>query len=175
MFTPYQVDSWYALQIRPGREKRVCQALQQKGYQPFLPLYRTRRNWSDRTKFIDLPLFPGYIFSQCDPARPLAITTTPGVIGFVGAGRKAIAIESHEIDSVRSVVNSGLDVKPWPFLRPGRRVRIDRGPLRGLTGAILAIKRSYLLVVAINLLQRSVAVDLDPTWVSPDATASVEG
>jgi len=175
MFTPYQVDSWYALQIRPGREKWVCQALQQKGYQPFLPLYRTRRSWSDRTKLIDLPLFPGYLFSQCDPARPLAITTTPGVIGFVGAGRKPIAIEPQEIDSVRSVVNSGLEVQPWPFLRPGRRVRIDRGPLRGLTGAILAIKRSYLLVVAINLLQRSVAVDLDPTWVSPDSTGSVEG
>ena len=94
---PAKETKWYALQVRPRFEKIVAVHLQHKGFEDYLPLYRSRRKWSDRVKEIDLPLFPGYIFCKFDVLRRLPILMVPGVMSIVGLGRSPLAVSDDEI------------------------------------------------------------------------------
>ena len=111
---------WYAIRIRSRAEISVAAILRGKGYEEFLPLYRSTRQWSDRQKTVELPLFPGYLFCRLDMNdRILPILSTPGVIAFAGAGRTPVAIPENEIAAIQSIVRSGLAALPWPSLTAG--------------------------------------------------------
>src|SRR6202022_4267789 len=157
--------AWFALQVRGNYEKVVTAHLGGKGYEWFLPLYKSRNRWSDRWKEIDRPLFPGYLFCRLDPLNRFPILTIPGVARIVGAANNPIAIEETEIAAIQTAVKSGLPSQPWPFLQVGRRVRIEYGPLCGLEGILLNFKGQHRLVLSVTLLQRSVAVEVEADWV----------
>jgi transcription antitermination factor NusG len=158
---------WYALRVRGRQERNVAASLFEKGHDVFLPQYRSRRNWSDRIKEVDLPLFPGYLFCRFDVNRRLPILVTAGVLEIVSVGRRIVPIDETEIRAIQSIVVSRLDAEPWPYLRVGQWVRIGYGPLYGLEGVLIQVKRGHRLVVSVNLLQRSVSVEVDPDWVTP--------
>jgi len=158
---------WFALHVRTRFESSVAAHLQGKGYELFLPMYTEKRRWSDRMQEVELPLFPGYVFCRFDPQARLPILVTPGVIGVVGTGKTPIAIAEEEIAGIQAVVNSGLPSQPWPYLQVGEQVRIESGPLNGLTGILEEIKGRHRLILAVTLLQRSVAVEIDMASVRP--------
>jgi transcription antitermination factor NusG len=159
---------WYALQIRSRLGHIASATLRRKGFEEFLPMYRSRRRWSDRIKEVALPLFPGYLFCRFDPNdRLVPVLTTPGVIGILGAGKVPIPVAEEEIGAVWSIVRSGLAAHPCPFLRVGSMIYIEHGPLRGLEGIITKANKVNRLVVSVTLLQRSVAVEIDGDWARP--------
>jgi transcription antitermination factor NusG len=158
---------WYAIQTAAGREKAVSGQLANKGYEQFLPVYRSKRQWSDRVKEVEQPLFPGYLFCRFDVNSRFPILVTPGVKMIVGYGKVPVPVSEGEIDAVRAVSNSGFSAEPWPFLQAGQRVRIQDGSLVGLEGILLQVKNSWRIVLSVELLQRSVAVELDRTAVMP--------
>ena len=158
---------WFALHTRSRHEKISAISLQQKGYEDFLPLYRSLRRWSDRRKEVELPLFPGYVFCRLDPLNRMPILSTPGVLSIVGAGKNPVAVEEAEISALQAMVRSGLDAQPWPFLQAGQRVQIEAGPLEGVEGILLSVKNSSRLILSVSLLQRSVAVEIDRCSVRP--------
>jgi transcription antitermination factor NusG len=166
-----QCLQWYALQVHQRTEKLTAQLLDQKGYGLFLPTYVLKRRWSDRVKIFDRPLFPGYLFCKLDPRVRLPLLTTPGVVSVVGAGNQPIPIPDGEIDAVRRIVNSAAAVEPWPYLKSGERVTISDGPLRGVEGILASVKSCCRVIVSINLLQRSVAVEVDRQAVLPSTVA----
>jgi transcription antitermination factor NusG len=135
-----------------------------KGFEAYLPMYRSRRRWSDRVKQVDLPLFPGYLFCRFQPSDRLAVLTTPAVIGIVGAGKTPIAVDNDEINAIRAILHSGLAAQPWPFLSVGARVYVEAGPLAGVEGIITNTDKIHRLIVSVSLLQRSVAVEIDCAW-----------
>lgn len=160
--------SWYALRIQSRLQNVASTTLRDKGYEEFFPLYRARRRWSDRIKELELPLFPGYLFCRFYLGdRLLPILTTPGVISVVGAGKTPVPIDDDEIEAIRAILRSGLAAQPWPLLRVGSKVFIERGPLTGLEGIITNTDKVYRLVVSVSLLQRSVAVEIDREWARP--------
>jgi transcription antitermination factor NusG len=159
--------SWFALRVRSNFESCSALHLQQRGYAAFWPTYKFKSRWSDRTKTTERPLFPGYLFCQVNPADRLPVLTVPGVVGLVGCGKKPVAIPDNEIDAVRTLVESGLQLSPWPFLHTGQRVLIERGPLANVEGILTEFKRGLRIVVSVNLLQRSVAAEMDGDWVRP--------
>ena len=163
---------WFALLVKSQHERSVATALHGKGYEQFLPLYSVNRRWSDRIKQLALPLFPGYVFCRFDINKRLGVLVTPGVLHVVGAGKVPLPVNDGEIEAIRSIVQSGLQAEPWPFLRLGQRVRIERGSLEGVEGILLAVKKPYRLIVSVTLLQRSVAVELDQDWATPVAPLS---
>jgi transcription antitermination factor NusG len=163
---------WYAVRTAAGREKAVSGQLANKGYEQFLPMYRTRRQWSDRVKELELPLFPGYLFCRFDVNSRLPILVTPGVTLIVGYGKAPISISDGEIEAVRTVTKSGAAAEPWPFLEAGQRVRIQDGSLGGLEGLLLQVKNSWRIVLSVELLQRSVAVEVDRASVVPVGRAT---
>jgi transcription antitermination factor NusG len=156
---------WYALRVRPRFEKAVALTLLSKGYEGFLPLYRNRSRWSDRIKEVEMPLFPGYLFCRFDVNNRLPILVTPGVMHVVGIGKTPYPVYDDEIRALQSVVLSGLQAEPRSYLNVGEKVRIEIGPLAGLEGILLALKGSSQLILSVSLLQRSVAVTIDESWV----------
>ena len=158
---------WFALQVRSQHEKTVASTLRDKGYEEFLPLCQIKRRWSDRVKRLEVPLFPGYVFCRFDVEKRLPILVTPGVLFIVGVGKIPCPIDNSEVVALQSIVKSGLQAEPWPFLKIGQRVRIEQGSLAGVEGILLSPKSSYRLVVSVTLLQRSVAVEIDRDWVTP--------
>jgi transcription termination/antitermination protein NusG len=164
---PSHSASWYAVIVRNCQEKNVSAHLHRKGIHSFLPLYRTRRCWSDRVKIVEQPLFPSYVFCRLAPDMPQRIVTTPGIVSFVGFGSGPAPIPEAEIDAVRRLIEAGGDLLPWPFLREGDRVRITSGPLRDLEGHLVQAKKDLRFVVTLQLLQRSVAVTVDRDIIAP--------
>ena len=160
-------DNWFALQVKANAEWSVAEALRAKGYEEFLPAYRTRRRWSDRWKEIELPLFAGYVFCRFDAHKRLPVLVTPGVVSVVGFGKVPHPVEDREIEDLKAVISAGLNAQPWPYLKIGERVRIQDGPLGGVEGILLDIKPNRRLVLSVDLLQRSVAVEVEDCWLTP--------
>ncbi len=172
-----QLWPWFALMVRTGREKTATLLLENAGYECFLPVSKYTRRWSDRMKEIEVPLFPGYLFCRMDPYNRLPVLMTPGVIQIVGAGKTLIPVGEGEIAAIQRVVKNGLSTMPWPYLQVGNVARIEEGPLRGMTGIIVRIKSGMKLVLSVSLLQRSVAVEVDRSWlggVEPKRPAAIE-
>ncbi|HXG34376.1 MAG TPA: UpxY family transcription antiterminator [Bryobacteraceae bacterium] len=161
------IPRWFAVTVKPQHEKVAACALRQKGLEEFLPLYRARRQWSDRVKTLELPLFPGYVFCRFPALRKSVVLATPGVRRIVGFGGVPTPLEDAEIESIRAMITSGFGVGPWPYLRTGQRVRIEAGPLRGLEGLLVSLKDCWRVVVSLHLLQRSVAVEVERDMVRP--------
>jgi len=126
-------QQWFALRVRSNCEKAVSCMLGGKGYTKFLPVIRKRSRWSDRTKEIEVPVFPGYVFSRFNIEDRLPILVIPGVMHVVGFGNRPQPIDETELHAVERFVASGLAVEPWPFLKSGESVLVERGPgWRGL-------------------------------------------
>lgn len=169
-----QTLQWFALRVRSNSERIAVTHLRERGYEEFAPSYRVNRRWSDRTKQIDQFLFPGYIFCRFDPNLRLPILTAPGVVDVVGFGKIPESIPHAEIERVRTMVESGLPVTPYPYVQVGQAVLIERGPLSGVEGILVEVKGRVRLVVSINLLQRSVSAEVDRHSIRPIQTLSAE-
>lgn len=119
---------WYALSVRHQHEQQTDRALRSQGLQTLMPVYRAQRQWSDRIKEIELPVFAGYVLCRFPLSERRRVADTPGVGGIVGFGGAPAALEESEIEGIRRVMDSKLRWAPWPYLQPGDRVRIERGP-----------------------------------------------
>jgi transcription antitermination factor NusG len=156
---------WFAILARTGREKNATMLLENAGYECYLPAIKFTRKWSDRLKEIELPLFPGYLFCRMNPQNRLPVLMTPGVIQIVGVGKTPVPVEEQEIAAIQHVGKSGISIMPWPYLQVGHVARIEDGPLRGMTGIVVRIKPGLKLVLSVSLLQRSIAVEIDRSWI----------
>ena len=153
--------NWYAIFTRHQHEKSVAFALSNKNHEVYLPLYRSVRQWQDRAKQLWFPLFPCYVFIREGMDRQLQILTTPGVIHIVGwSGRPAVVPQS-QLEAVRRIMESCLIVETHPYLRSGDRVRVKTGPLMGLEGILIRKKGEARLVVSMEMLGQSAAVEID--------------
>lgn len=158
---------WFAVRVKSNCERTAELHLADRGYERFAPSYRVERQWSDRKKEVDQFLFPGYVFCRLDPHDRLPVLSVPGVVGLVGFGKIPAPIPDQEIDRIQRMLQSGLLVKPWPFLEVGQMVLIERGPLSGIEGILAEEKAQCRLVVSVNLLRRSVAAEVERAWVRP--------
>jgi transcription antitermination factor NusG len=157
---------WFALQVRSRREALVATQLKGQGYECFLPIYKSERRWSDRVKEIEQPLFPGYLFCRLALHNRGPLLMTPGVQQIVGVGRTPTPVEETEVESIRQALASGLPSQPWLYLQIGQRVRVNHGSINNLEGILINFKGSHRVVLSVSLLQRSVAMEVDLSWVT---------
>jgi transcription antitermination factor NusG len=158
-------DHWFAVQVRSGREPLCARHLEMRGYSVFLPCYHEDRRWSDRVKRVERALFAGYVFCRADAEIVAKVVTAPGVIRVVGDGRQPLPVAAAEIAALRQVIDAGLRTEPSEYLRAGQRVLIQGGPLRGTEGTVVRMHNGHRLIISVSVLQRSVAVEIDPAWV----------
>lgn len=162
-------DAWFAVHTRSKCEKKVTSQLDDLQIKCFLPIVKEIRTWSDRRKIIDQPLFPGYVFVRIpseDRVR-VSVLRTSGVVGFVGVQGQGIPIPDLEIENIQTLLSSKIPFEPYPFLCVGQKVRIRGGFLDGIEGILAAKNSDRSVVISIDLIQRSLAVqvsgfDLEP-------------
>jgi len=158
---------WYAVYTCANHEKRVAAELHARTIENFLPVYTSVRRWKDRQMRLELPLFPGYVFVRlalCDRQR---VVRVPSVVRLVGFGGLPTALPDAEMEIMRSGLSQSLGAEPHPFLTVGRHVRITGGPFAGLEGVLKRKKSNLRVVVSLELIRRSVAVDVDAADVVP--------
>jgi len=153
---------WYAIQTRYRREKKVTHALARKGFETFIPLLAETHRWTDRKKAIHTPLFSGYTFARLElsPSLRKRVLQTEGVIGFVASGSEIIPVPPRQVEDLRNLLSQKVPCALSPFLNVGQRVRVRGGCLDGLEG-ILAQNDAKRLVVSIDSIQRSLAIQID--------------
>jgi transcription antitermination factor NusG len=156
----YATARWYAAYTRARHEKQVKKQLEEKRIHCFLPLYRSVRRWKDRHRELELALFPGYVFVHVAPEDRLSVLQTPGVVHFVSFGVHPAALDDSEIESLRAGVANGVCAEPYSYLKVGRRVRVKHGPMAGAEGILVRKKDSLRIVLSIDLIMRSVAVEV---------------
>lgn len=168
---PLSLDqlNWFAVQVVPQHECKVSMRLRHKGHEEFLPTLPSRRQWSDRTKVAERPLFPGYVFCRVQRADFGMILRTPGVYRIVSFGGRAQPITDEEILYLQRAVHSGRDIVAVPFFSLGQKVQVTNGPLAGLTGVVARLKNRDRLIISVELLLRSVAIEIAGSELSPYA------
>ncbi len=166
---------WWALYTRHQHEKAVAEMLTAKGFEIFLPLYESTRRWKDRRKVISLPLFPCYVFVRGGLDRRLQVVTTPGVHMILRRGDQVAIVPEQEIGAIQRAVAGSVQVEPFPFLKCGMRVRVTRGPLEGVEGILVRKKNLWRLVLSVDMLAQSVAVEVHAADVEPCAASSSAG
>lgn len=156
-----QMD-WYAIQTRSRHEKMVVQQLQNQGIITFLPLSSQLREWSDRQKLVEFPLFPGYAFVRMvyGPEERLRVLHTEGVVNFVGTSGQGIAIPEKQIEHIQTLLANKVPFESYPFLKAGQRVRIRGGALNGTEGILVRQDADRMLVISVELIQRSLSIRL---------------
>jgi transcription antitermination factor NusG len=167
--TGHNQASWYAVTTRSRQEKVVASMLDYLEVPNFLPLINEERRWSDRKQTVATPLFQGYAFVRITTSGEflLRVLKIPGVVDFVRSRSGPLGIPDREIDDVRAVLSHGVGCSPHPFLEAGDRVRVVRGALAGIEGTLIRCGTQSKLVIAVEMIQRSVSVDVALSAVEP--------
>jgi transcription antitermination factor NusG len=160
-------QAWHALYVRHQHEKAIAEFLNKNGFDAFAPVYGAVRKWKDRTKHLLLPLFPCYVFLHGGLNHKSTILATPGVCSIVTMGGKPATMADAEVEAIRVATSQRGAVEPHPFLRSGDRVRVRSGHLEGIEGILVRRKNSLRLVLSAELLERSIAVEVDANDVEP--------
>ncbi len=160
-------DPWVALTVRPRLERPVQQRLTRAGLETFVPWHGVRRRWSDRFRVVEENLFPGYVFCRSKFADRRMVMGQPGVASVVSFNHTPATIPDAQIEALRRAIQSGLSLGPWPFLKVGQKVRIERGVLAGFEGVLVRNASAWNLVVSVDALQRSIAIEIERDMVRP--------
>jgi transcriptional antiterminator RfaH len=145
-------SKWYAVYTRSRAEKKVLKNLQEIGIEAYLPLIKTLRQWSDRKKMVEVPLFPSNIFVKIRDNDYRKVLETEGAVAFITFERKKVAIPDKQIIAMRTMVETGMDVEATTdHLRKGDVVRVGSGPLRGVKGEVIEINGKQRFVLRIDI------------------------
>lgn len=158
---------WYAAYTSANHEKRVAEQLAVRDVEHFLPTYASVRRWKDRRVTLDMPLFSGYVFVRIALHDRLRVQQVPGVARLVGFNGLPCPLPESEIEGIRTCFARKTQLEPHPYVSVGRRVRVKAGPLEGLEGLVIRKKNRSRFVISVELIKRSVAVELEALEVEP--------
>ena len=163
------VERWFAVHTHARHEKTVAQEVRELGMTSFLPLVKEVRQWSDRRKVVELPLFSCYVFVKLRPRNDerLRILRVNGVLRFIGTHGMGIPIPDEQIQAVQTLVEEQFPVCSHPFLKIGQRVRVRNGALSGVEGILVSRSGQSALVISLDAIQRSLSVRIEGYDVEP--------
>jgi transcription antitermination factor NusG len=166
-FEVWHEPRWYALKTRSRHEKVVRDQLVQRDIDTFLPVCESWRQWKDRKKKVELPLFPGYCFARFPLIERLRVLNVIGVAALVSINQRPEPIREEELGAIQQLVSTKLQYDPHPFLEEGMDVEVVRGPLTGVRGKLLRKDRVTRLVLAVTLVRQAAVVEIHPADVVP--------
>lgn len=152
---------WYVIYTRPKSEKKIFAKLQKKKIETFLPLQKVMRQWSDRKKKIEVPLFPNYLFVHISSLQRWNVLSVDGVVRFLQFDGKSAIISETEINTIRGSLSRNPEVSHERFHK-GDQVVISQGPLKSLEGILVNVKGKKRLAIRIDTIDRSILVDVSP-------------
>jgi transcriptional antiterminator NusG len=156
-----QHPQWYAIQTRSRFERVVRDQLINSGIDCLLPLCTRMSHWKDRTKRIEWPVFLGYCFARFGLEQRRQVLQAPGVVQIVGTAHVAEPIPADDIAAIQRLMQSESSYRPYPYhVQEGRIVTVILGPLEGLQGRLIRHTTGCHLILAVDLIQQAVAVDI---------------
>lgn len=160
------IPKWYAVYTRPRFEKQVYERLTEQGIEAYLPLVKTMRQWSDRKKMVEIPLFSSYVFVHIDRRQYDPVLHTHGVVKYVSFEGKAATIPPEQIDNLKIIVNSNEKVETtWEKRKKGDRVMVTAGPLKGLRGELITDGDRRKVLVRIDKIDQNLTVEVHPSLI----------
>jgi transcription antitermination factor NusG len=162
------MKQWFAVYTTCRHEKRVAAHLEHRAIEHYLPLYRSQRRWRDGSRVVlSLPLFPGYVFVRIGRDQRVPVLEVPGVLWVVGrSGSQPTPLPEFEVETLRASLDP-LRVEPYPLLATGQRVRIRAGALAGIEGIVVRRKNSLRIVITLELIMQSIAVEVNADDLEP--------
>ena len=165
--TEASTPQWFAAYTAPRHEKHVSEMLAERRIEAFLPLYRTARQWKKSCPVVlELPLFPTYVFVRIARQARGAVLGTAGVLSFVGSSKEPWPLPDFEIEALRRGMQS-RKVEPHPYLKVGEKVRIKAGVMAGAEGILVRKKNEFRVVLSLDLIMQSVALEVDVDDLEP--------
>lgn len=155
------MENWFAVYTRVRHEKKVLRKIENKSIRTYLPLRRQLSQWKDRKKEIFTPLFPGYLFVKINPEIRTEVLKVPGVVRMLGANGELTPVPEYQIDGIKELLGSGLKYEISNNYVSGREVEVVKGPLAGTEGKIIQIRGNYKLILSVDIINRSVLVEVD--------------
>lgn len=152
---------WYAIYTRPRHEKKVYDFLLEKKQEVFLPMITRVRQWKDRKKKVEMPLFSSYLFVHFDYKYRFDILQTNGIVKIVNFNGVPAVIPDWQIDSLKKMLENPASLRLENFIRPGELVEVIEGPFKGMRGAVQTLKGETRLIVTIEGIMQSVSVEID--------------
>jgi transcription antitermination factor NusG len=152
---------WYAIYTRPKHEKKLREALEEKGIETFLPLIKTVRQWKDRKKKIEVPLFNGYIFIHIDYKDRFSALQTKGAVKIVNFSGEPVVVPEWQIESLRKMLTHPEKIQLENYMKIGDPVVVDFGPFKGMKGVVKMLKGKRKLVITIDGIMQTVSVEID--------------
>jgi len=166
---------WYAGCTASRHEKRVAEHFAQRGVDHLLPLYETTHRWNNGRHRVLLPLFPGYIFVRIALRDRLRVIEVPGFVRLVGFNSLPYPLPEADINRMKEALSKGVLAEPYPYLTAGTRVEIRNGPLQGMTGILLRRRNKCGVVISVDMIMRSMVVEVEASDVAPVRNATISG
>lgn len=151
---------WHVLHVNANHEKKVAQHLSVRSLEYYLPLYRERSRWSDRSVTLERPLFVGYVFVRCSPQTRISAISTPGVIRLLDDSVNCM-VSSEEIDLIREGLASGCLLRPCFDLPVGTPVRVRTGVFAGAEGVVTAVRQRCKVVMTLSAVSQCFSLEVD--------------
>lgn len=161
-----KTKKWYALYTKSRHEKYIEKRLKEKNIECFLPVKTVQRNWKDRKKNVDFPLFPGYLFTKISLEEKNAVLDNKGAVCLVG-NPQPVSIPDEQIESVKIFIDNNIAFDPYPELQKGTEIIVKNGPLKGVCGILVEKKTTYRLVVNLDIINQSISTEIDVADIEP--------
>ncbi len=162
-----EARQWFAAYTTSCHEKTVVEHCHVRAIDCFLPTYRSARRWKNGcTVNLERPLFPGYVFVRVDHTHRVRVLEVPGVVSIVGASRQPTPLPDADIEALRSGIHV-LKAEPHGYLNVGDKARIRNGPLAGMTGILVRKKNTLRVVLTLELIMKSISVEVDEQDLEP--------
>ncbi|NOX90290.1 MAG: UpxY family transcription antiterminator [Calditrichaeota bacterium] len=159
------MEHWYAIYTRPRHEKKVFESLTEKRIETFLPLITRVRQWKDRKKRVEMPLFSSYLFVHFDYKYRFDVLQTKGVVKIINFNGIPAIVPDWQIESLKKMLEHPEKIRLENYIRPGEIVEVIEGPFKGMRGMIKCLKNETRLVITIEGIMQSVSVDIDRDFV----------
>jgi transcriptional antiterminator NusG len=157
---------WYVVYVRSRTEKKVASRMERAGLTHYLPLMKVMKQWSDRKKLVEVPMFNGYMFVQTTPSGFNDVRMVEGVVNFVRMEGKNAIIPDRQLEAVRIFAETGLPVEAGPDdLSPGEKVKVTFGPLKDFEGELVEMRNDRHFLVRLEAINQVLMVNIPSSYI----------
>ena len=154
------MKNWIAVYTKSRHEQIVVNELNKKNIESYCPMFKERRQWSDRKKWVHFPLFRSYVFANIEINENIYVLQTIGVNKIVKFQKKVSIIPDQVIDNIKNIIEGGYNVEQADYFIKGDEVRIVSGPLKGLDGVVLDLRGANKIIIKIEAIQQAFSVEI---------------
>jgi len=161
------MEKWIAVYTKSRHEKVVIRELEKKNIEAYCPILKERRQWSDRKRWVEFPLFRSYVFIKIELKNSLYILQTMGVHHIIKFQGNISTIPDGIIQNIKSMIDGGFTVEQVEYFVKGDEVKVVDGPLKGMEGIVVKIKNENKLVLKVAAIHQAIAVQIHPGYLKP--------